>query len=104
MTGKDWILEALAGEKPPITPVAVDYMALYLAERIEGAYVAAYRPRLERDGCLRLDPDEDVEVRAHAILQAHTCFQEQDNWIQVFGIPSPEVLGQRELALEGGDA
>ena len=101
MTGKDRLLSALAGGRPPVTPVAVDYMLLYLAERIEGAYVSAYRPRLEREGRVRLDPDEDVEIRAQALLQAHTCFQEQDDWFQVSGVPIPEVLGQRELVLEG---
>ncbi len=101
MTGKDRLLSALAGGRPPVTPVAVDYMLLYLAERIEGAYVAAYRPRLEREGRVRLDPDEDVEIRAQALLQAHACFQEQDDWLQVSGVPIPEVLGRRELVLEG---
>ncbi len=101
MTGKDRLLSALAGGRPPVTPVAVDYMLLYLAERIEGAYVSAYRPRLEREGRVRLDPDEDVEIRAQALLQAHTCFQEQDDWLQVSGVPIPGVLGQRELVLEG---
>jgi len=101
MTGKERLLNALSGGKPTVTPVAVDYMLLYLAERIEGAYVAAYRPRLEREGRVRLDPDEDVEIRAQALLQAHACFQEQDDWLQVSGVPIHEVLGQRELVLEG---
>ena len=100
MTGKDRVLNALMGREPPVTPVAVDYMLLYLAERIEKAYVAAYRPRLERERRVRLDPDEDVGIRAQALLQAHTCFQEQDDWFQVSGIPVPEVLAQRELMLE----
>jgi hypothetical protein len=102
MTGKDRILSALAGGNPPVTPVAIDYMLLYLAERIEGAYVAAYRSRLEREGRVRLDPDEDVEIRPRALVQAHTCFQEQGDWLQVSGAPLPEVLEQRELVLEGG--
>ena len=101
MTGKERILDALSGGKPAVSPVAIDYMLLYLAERIERAYVAAYRPRLERDGRVRPDPDEDVEIRAQALLQAHGCFQEQDDWFQVSRIPIPEVLARRELVLEG---
>lgn len=102
MTGKERILDALSGGKPSVPPVAVDYMLLYLAERIERAYVAAYRPRLEREGRVRLDPEEDVGIWAQALLQARACFQEQDDWFQVSGIPSPEVLAQRELVLESG--
>jgi hypothetical protein len=101
MTGKERILTALAGGKPPVTPVAVDYMALYLADRIERAYVTAYRERLVHEGRVRLDPDEDVEIRARATLQAYTCFQERDDWLQASGVPVPEVLSQRELVLEG---
>jgi hypothetical protein len=101
MTGKERILVALAGGKPAITPVAVDYMGLYLAERIERAYVAAYRPRLEREGRFCLDPDEDVEIRAQSILQAYNCFKERDDWLPASGLPVPELLGQRELVLAG---
>jgi uroporphyrinogen-III decarboxylase len=33
-------------------------------------------------------------------LAAHGCFQEQDDWFQVSGVPTPELLGQRELVLD----
>jgi len=94
------ILTALAGGKADVMPVAIDYMTLYLAERTERAYLEAYRERLEREGRIRIDPDEDVGIRAQAILQAYECFQERHDWLQVFGGPAPEVLSQRELVLE----
>ena len=96
------ILTALSGGKADVTPVAIDYMTLYLAERTERAYVAAYRGRLEREGRIRIEPDEDVGIRAQAILQAYECFQERHDWLQVFAGPSQEVLRQRELVLEDG--
>ncbi|MFZ5917808.1 MAG: uroporphyrinogen decarboxylase family protein [Chloroflexota bacterium] len=102
MTGKNRILTALGGGKPAITPVAIDYMSLYLAERVERAYVAAYRQRLEREGRLRKDPDQDLEIRVQATLQAYDCFQEQHDWFSVWGGPLPERVAQQELILEDG--
>lgn len=102
MTGRDRILKALAGGRPDVTPVGIDYLQLYLAERIERAYVDAYRPRLERRGKVRLDPDEDVEIRAQAILQAYAVFSEPQDWFAASPGPSPKVIRQRELVLEDG--
>ncbi len=102
MTGKERILKALAGGKAEAMPAVIDYMSLYLAERTERAYVEAYRERLERKGRVRIDPDEDVQIRARAILEAYDCFQEQHDWLHVFGGPSPKALSQRELVLEDG--
>jgi len=102
MTGKERILTALAGGQADATPVAIDYMTLYLAERVERAYVAAYRERLAREGRIRIDPDEDVQIRAKATLEAYGCFQERHDWLQVSGAPSREVLSQRELRLTDG--
>jgi hypothetical protein len=101
-TGKGRILTALDGGKPHIPPVAIDYMGLYLAERMEHAYVAAYRERLEREGCVRKDPDRDLEIRVQAALQAYDCFQEQHDWFSVWGEPIPERVAGQELVLEDG--
>lgn len=101
MTGKERIFQALAGGRPEPVPIALDYLFLYLAERIEQAYVSAYRERLLRHQQVRLDPDEDAWIRAQAILQAYTCFSERDDWLYAPACPAPEVLRQRALALEG---
>jgi hypothetical protein len=102
MNGKQRFLTALASGKADVTPVGIDYLSLYLAERTEHLYVEAYRPRLERLGRVRIDPDEDVQIRASATLQAYDCFQERHDWLSVFGAPAPEVLRQQELLLEEG--
>jgi len=102
MTGKERILTALAGGKTDVTPVGIDYMTLYLAERTERAYVEAYRERLEREGRVRISHDEDIEIRARATLQACECFQERHDWLQVPASPSQETSSQRELLLEDG--
>lgn len=99
-TGKGRILTALGGGQPDIPPVAIDYMGLYLAERMERAYVAAYRERLEREGRVRKDPDRDLEIRVQAALKAYDCFQEQHDWFSVWGEPIPERVAQQELVLE----
>ena len=100
MTGKERILTALAGGKTDVTPVGIDYMTLYLAERTERAYVEAYRERLERKGRVHIHHDEDTEIRARATLQAYECFQERQDWLQVPAGPSRETSSQRELMLE----
>jgi uroporphyrinogen decarboxylase len=100
--GKARILAALAGDQTDTVPVAIDYLRLYLAERTEHAYVAAYRERLQREGRVHLDPDEDVSIRASAILSAYDCFEEQQDWLQVFAGPSQEALNSRELVLDKG--
>lgn len=102
MTGRERILAAMEGRPTDVTPVGIDYMRLYLAERAERAYVEAYRPRLERQGRVSLDPDEDVYIRAQAYLQAYECFQERHDWLQVAGAPATEVIRGRELALQDG--
>jgi len=101
VTGKERFLSALAGRQPDQTPVGIDYLMLYLAERIERAYVEAYRPRLERCGRVRLDPDEDVGIRSAATLNGYGCLEEAQDWMGVFGGPSRQALSQRELMLEG---
>ena len=100
MTSKERILTALAGGRPDVMPVGIDYMGLYLAERIEWAYVNAYRRRLEREGRIRIDPDGDVQIRARATLQAYECFRARHDFMNIFGGPSRKVLRRRELALE----
>jgi hypothetical protein len=102
MRGRERILAAFAGAKTDVTPAGIDYLTLYLAERTEFAYVDAYHSRLERDGRVRLDPDEDVQVRARALLRAYSCFQEKQDWFMVFPGPSPEAVRQRELQLVEG--
>jgi len=102
MTGKERILAAMSGHSTDVVPVGVDYLTLYLAERVERAYVNAYWERLQREGRVQIDPDEDVEVRAKAILQAHACLNEPQDWFQVIGGPGRETLRRRELTLEGG--
>ena len=102
MTARDRIMMALDGGKPAEVPVGIDYMGLYLAEATERAYVAAYRDRLERQGRLRIDPDEDVEIRAQATLDAYEIFCNRHGFINVFGGPSRETLSKRELILEDG--
>ena len=103
MTAKDRIMTALAGGKPVEVPVGIDYMGLYLAEATERAYVAAYRDRLEREGRVPIDPDEDVGIRAQATLQAYGIFQNRHGFINIFGGPSREVLSKRELILDNGE-
>jgi len=102
MTGKERILTALASGKTDVTPVGIDYMTLYLAERTERAYVEAYRERLEREGRVRICHDEDIEIRARATLQAYECFQERHDWLQIPAGPNRETSNQRELLLEDG--
>ncbi len=101
-TGKERILAALAGGQPDMMPVAIDYLGLYLAERTERAYVEEYRERLEREGRVRLDPAEDTAIRARAFLRAYEGFEERQDWLQVFGAPTQEVVSQRELVAEDG--
>ncbi len=101
MTGKERIFQALAGGRPEPVPIALDYLFLYLAERIEQEYVSAYRERLLRYQQVRLDPDEDAWIRAQAILRAYARFRERDDWLYAPAYPVPEVVQQRALALEG---
>ncbi|MBC7335550.1 MAG: hypothetical protein H5U01_04665, partial [Clostridia bacterium] len=101
MTGKERILQALAGGRPEPVPVALDYLFLYLAERIEHEYVSVYRERLLRHQQVRLDPDEDAWVRAQAILRAYDCFSERDDWLYAPAYPTPEIIRERALTLEG---
>ena len=63
MTGKQRMLAALAGEPADVTPVGIDYMQLYLAERIERARAIA----AERSGILNADLD-DVQLHESAPL------------------------------------
>ena len=100
-TGKERVLKALAGGKPATTPVGIDYMGLYLAEKTEMAYVEAYRRRLEREGRVRLDPDEDVHIRARATLLAYETFRVRHDFMNVFGAPQREVIKHRQLVLDG---
>lgn len=101
MTGRERILQALAGGRPEPIPVALDYLFLYLAERIEHEYVSAYRERLLRHQQVRLDPDEDAWVRAQAILRAYDYFSERDDWLYAPAYPAPEIIHERALTLEG---
>lgn len=101
MTGRERMLAAMAGRPTDQTPVAMDYLMLYLAERIENAYVDAYRPRLQQQGRVRLDPDEDVEIRASAVAEAYACLREPQDWMGSFAGPGRQIVAQRELVLEG---
>ena len=99
-TGKERVLTALSGGKPAIAPVGIDYMGLYLAEKVERAYVESYRRRLDREGRVRLDPDEDVRIRARATLQAYETFRVRHDFMNIFGGPARPVLKHRDLVLE----
>ena len=77
MTGRARVLAALSGRMATPGAVVVDYLPLFLAERTEKAYVAAYHEPLARWGRVRIDPDEDVAIRARAIEEAYDCFSEQ---------------------------
>jgi uroporphyrinogen-III decarboxylase len=101
MTGRERMLAAMAGRPTDQTPMAIDYLMLYLAERMENAYVDAYRPRLKQHGRVRLDPDEDVEIRAQAVADAYACLREPQDWMGSFAGPGRGVVAQRELVLEG---
>lgn len=102
MTGRQRILTALEGGRTDVRPVAIDYMNLYLAERIEQAYVRAYAERLERQGRVQLDPEKDTAIRARSIRDAYQCFEEQHDWLQAMGGPTEEAVSDRELLREEG--
>ena len=51
---------------------------------------------------MRIDPDEDVQIRAETVLQSYDCFQERHDWLSVVGTEVPEILQRRELLLDSG--
>ncbi len=102
MNGNERIASVLSGQETDITPVAIDGMWSFLAERRQRAYVAAYAERIKREQRIRIDPDEDIQIRAESIIKSYDCFTESDDWIAVVGAPGVDVLKQTELTIENG--